>query len=193
MATLFIPDKQKTLEDAAQIADYLRARGVRFEQWTAHEPLDEAAGEETVLAAYKRQLEPFMAEGGYRTADVICVNPDTPGLPEMREKFLREHTHSEDEIRFFVAGRGYFWFNFGEDECAGEQNEPGPEGSGEPVVCVKCEAGDLLSVPAGYKHWFDLGEPASVKAIRIFVDPAGWVPEYTGSGIDAGYRNAVIG
>ena len=177
MATLFIPDKRETLTDPDAIAAYLKPRGVWFEQWEAGEPLDEAADQEAVLRAYDHCLTPFMQAGGYQTADVICVNPDTPNLPEIREKFLREHTHAEDEIRFFVAGQGYFWFNF--------------DKAGEPVVCVKCEAGDLLSVPAGYKHWFDLGEPAYVKAIRIFIDPAGWVPEYTDSGIDGRYRHSL--
>ena len=119
-----------------------------------NEPLDEQADQDAVLRAYDHCLAPFMEAGGYRTADVICVNPDTANLPELREKFLREHTHAEDEIRFFVAGQGYFWFNF---------DKPG-----EPVVCVKCEAGDLLSVPAGFKHWFDLGEPAFG---RLAVEP----------------------
>jgi 1,2-dihydroxy-3-keto-5-methylthiopentene dioxygenase len=37
-------------------------------------------------------------------------------------------------------------------------------------------------VPAGTKHWFDAGETNPfVKAIRIFIDSSGWVPDYTES------------
>jgi len=90
----------------------------------------------------------------------------------VRAKFLAEHTHSEDEIRFFVDGQGYFWFNL----------------EGAPVFNVLCQKGDLISVPAGTKHWFDAGvSHPFVKAIRIFIDQSGWIPEYTGSGIDQKY------
>ncbi len=175
MAILIIPDKRQTLSDFKEIQTYLAARGVLIRQWQAEVPLAENASEREILDAYREQLKPYMAENGYQTADVITVNSQTQNLEQIREKFLREHTHSEDEVRFFVDGQGYFWFNFE---------------NGEPVVCVKCEAGDLLSVPAGYKHWFDLGEPAFVKAIRIFIDAAGWVPHYTESGVESYYQGA---
>ena len=176
MAILTIPDEGRTLREPDAIRETLKAHGVWFDQWEASCDFAPDASQEEVLAGYDHALKPFMQQGGYQTADVIVVHPETPGLPEIRAKFLREHTHSEDEIRFFVEGQGYFWFNFGE---------------GAPVMCVKCEAGDLLSVPAGVKHWFDLGPVAHVKAIRIFIDPAGWVPYYTDSGVEQRYLGAV--
>jgi len=178
MATLTIPDKNVTLKDTATIREYLNARGIWFDQWAAGHPFSDDATQEEVLAAYEHALKPFMERGGYQTADVISVHAQTPNLPEIRAKFLREHTHTEDEIRFFVDGQGYFWFNL-------ENNEP--------VFCVKCEAGDLLSVPANIKHWFDLGPVAFVKTIRVFTDASGWTPHYTDSGIDAQYKEALVG
>ena len=86
---------------------------------------------------------------------------------------IRRPGHTEDEVRFFVDGSGYFWFNLE---------------NGEPIFNVKCEAGDLISVPANTAHWFDMGEPAFVKAIRIFIDQSGWVPHYTESGIDESFN-----
>lgn len=172
MAILTIPDLNRTLDAPDEIREYLKARGIWFDQWEASKPLANEASQEEILDAYAHVLKPFMAEGGYTVADVINVHADTPNLPEIRAKFLREHTHTEDEIRFFVDGQGYFWFNLENDE---------------PVFCVKCEAGDLLSVPAGVKHWFDLGPVAFVKTIRIFIDASGWVPHYTESGVDARY------
>lgn len=178
MATLTIPDKSSTLQDATEIKAYLAQRGILYEQWEAAHEFDKNAGQEEILQAYEHVLKPYMADHGYQTADVISVHPDTPNLPEIRAKFLREHTHTEDEVRFFVDGQGYFWFNLEGDE---------------PVFCVKCVAGDLLSVPANFKHWFDLGPVAFVKTIRVFTDASGWTPHYTDSGVDSRYREALVG
>lgn len=177
MAILSIPEAQQKLNSATEIAAYLNARGILYEQWEASVPFAADADQETILNAYRHKLEPYMQAHGYKTADVINVNPDTPNLEAIRAKFLKEHTHSEDEIRFFVEGQGYFWFNL-------ENNEP--------VFCVKCEAGDFLSVPAGYKHWFDLGPVAHVKTIRVFTDEAGWVPNYTGSAVAEHFNTEMV-
>jgi 1,2-dihydroxy-3-keto-5-methylthiopentene dioxygenase len=176
MATLTIPDKKTTLNKTQEIRDYLKTRGLWFDQWEANCEFTNDASQEEILNAYSHALKPFMQQGGYQTADVISVHHETPNLPELRAKFLREHTHTEDEIRFFVDGVGYFWFNLD---------------NGEPVFCVRCEAGDLLSVPAGIKHWFEMGQEPFVKTIRIFTDAAGWVPHYTDSQVDARYRDVV--
>ena len=182
MATLTIPDKHITLTDFPAIREYLEARGVWIDRWEASQPFSNEACQEEILAAYEHTLKPFMGQHGYQTADVISVHPETPNLPEIRAKFLREHIHTEDEVRFFVDGQGYFWFNLKHDES-----------NDEPVFCVKCTAGDLLSVPANVKHWFDLGPVAFVKTIRVFTDASGWVPHYTDSGVDAQYREALVG
>lgn len=173
MAILTIPDKRQVLDQPKDIRAYLNARGVIYEQWQAAIPLADDASQEDVLAAYAHQLEPYMSANGYRTADVIQVNPDTPNIEALRAKFLSEHTHTEDEVRFFVAGEGMFWFNMGE---------------GEDVFCVTCQAGDLISVPANTRHWFDMGPKRRVKAIRMFIDMSGWTPHYTGSGVDERYN-----
>jgi 1,2-dihydroxy-3-keto-5-methylthiopentene dioxygenase len=120
-----------------------------------------------------------MEAGGYQTADVITINHLTENYEAIRAKFLSEHTHSEDEIRFFVDGQGLFWFHL--------EHSPGSE-----VFNVLCEKGDLISVPAGTKHWFDAGESDPfVKAIRIFIDTSGWVPVYTESGVEKRYSDFV--
>jgi 1,2-dihydroxy-3-keto-5-methylthiopentene dioxygenase len=118
-----------------------------------------------------------MKNGGYLTADVISINSLTENYKAIRNKFLAEHTHTEDEIRFFVDGTGLFWFNL----------------ENEPVFNLLCERGDLISVPAGTKHWFDAGEfNPFVKAIRIFIDMSGWVPHYTDSGIELKFHDFKI-
>ena len=173
MAVLTIPDRGEEIRDSAGIKTYLKDRGIFFDQWQAGAALPKDADQESVLAAYKADLDPLMAQGGYTVADVISVNPDTPNLGAIRQKFLSEHTHSEDEVRYFVEGQGLFWFNLGGEEV---------------VFSVLCQAGDLISVPAGTRHWFDFGKEAYVRAIRTFIDPAGWVPHYTESGVDSRYN-----
>ena len=172
MAYLTIPDKKIVLHEAAAIKDYLAKRGILYEKWEASIALNDDADQDSILAAYAHQLKPYMAANGYEVADVINVTPNTPNLAALRTKFLSEHTHTEDEVRFFVDGEGHFWFNLGGDND---------------VFSVTCQAGDLLSVPKNTSHWFDLGSKNFVKAIRIFIDMAGWVPHYTHSGIDAKY------
>lgn len=172
MAILSIPDSQTTISDPTDIKKFLNDRGVFFEQWSADENIDEEATQEEILAAYQAPLNELMEANGYATADVIRMLPNMENYPAVRAKFLDEHTHSEDEVRFFVEGEGRFWFNL----------------DGQEVFNVLCQAGDLISVPAGTRHWFDAGasEPR-VTAIRIFTDETGWVPDYTGSGISKKY------
>ncbi len=173
MTILEIPDQDLRITDRAAIGAYLDARGVVFERWDASAPLDRGAGQDEVLAAYAHALGPYMARHGYQSADVIRVHPQTPELHAVRAKFLEEHTHAEDEVRFFVEGKGAFWFNLGGQE---------------PVFCLVCEAGDLISVPAGTRHWFDMGAEPLVTAIRVFTNPEGWVARYTGSDVAARYN-----
>lgn len=169
MAILSIPDKQQTITDVSAIRTFLNDRGVFFDQWSAGVEFTDIATPEEILAAYESDLQPFMESGGYQTADVITINHLTENYDAIRAKFLSEHTHSEDEIRFFVDGEGLFWFNL----------------ENEPVFNLLCEKGDLISVPAGTKHWFDAGEKNPfVKAIRIFIDMSGWVPHYTESKLE---------
>ncbi|TAF64686.1 MAG: cupin domain-containing protein [Cytophagales bacterium] len=173
MAVLNIPSQNKQIKEVSQIKTYLNERGIWFDQWEAKIPLSETADQTTVLQAYAHVLDPYMEKNGYKVADVININSQTPNYPEVRKKFLSEHRHTEDEVRFFVDGKGFFWFNL----------------EGQEVFNVMCEAGDLISVPANTAHWFDAGkENPSVKAIRIFIDQSGWVPHYTNSGVDASYN-----
>lgn len=170
MTTLVVPATGERVDEPGAITEFLAARGVAFERWEASAPFAPDASQEEVLAAYRHRLDPFMQARGFAAADVVVLYPDHPQREAIRAKFLSEHTHSEDEVRFFVEGSGLFWFNTG----------------GE-VFGLLCEAGDFLAVPAGVTHWFDCGERPHVKAIRVFTNQEGWVPNYTGSGIEARY------
>lgn len=172
MAKLFLAKTNETITDFAKIKTYLNAHNILIEQWQANTKLADDADQETILAAYSHELKPFMEKHGFETADVINVNPSTPNLQAIREKFMKEHRHSDDEIRFFVDGEGIFWFNLDNDD----------------VIAVTCTAGDFMSVPKNFRHWFDLHPNYFVKAIRIFSNIEGWVPHYTGSDVDKKYN-----
>lgn len=149
-----------------EIASALAAIGVRFEQWQADADLPSYAGQETILAAYSQDVRRLIAESGYQSADVVSLEPDHPQRTTLRSKFLDEHTHAEDEIRFFVEGRGLFYLHIDKQ-----------------VFGVLCEKNDLISVPAGTPHWFDMGPHPRFTAIRLFGNPDGWVAHFTGDPI----------
>ena len=153
-------------EDPAAIAEALRPIGVRFERWESPVALAEDAAPEDILAAYRPYLDGLIGEGGAGSADVISLLPDNPAGPAMRQKFLSEHIHTEDEVRFFVRGSGSFVMHV--------------DGR---VFDAHCTQGALISVPAGTKHWFDAGAQPRVTALRVFTETTGWTPHYTGDTI----------
>lgn len=173
MAVVEFPDKKIRLTEPTEVREALASVGIDYERWDAVEArVSPDATEDEILAAYRPEIDELMAKGGYVTADVINVVPSTPGLDEMLEKFNKEHWHDEDEIRFIVKGHGLFHIV--------------PEGG--VVVSVEMEAGDLIRVPRGTLHWFNLCSDRTVRAIRLFHDTSGWTPHYTGSGLDAKYQ-----
>jgi 1,2-dihydroxy-3-keto-5-methylthiopentene dioxygenase len=158
------PDLDTT--DAAIMTKTLNDIGVRFERWEASKQFAMDAGDDAVFEAYKADIERIKEEKGYQTVDILRVNEATENKPAIRAKFLNEHTHSEDEVRFFVEGAGIFYLRV----------------KGK-VYMTLCERGDLLSVPAGTTHWFDMGANPVITAIRFFDNKEGWVPHFTGDKI----------
>ncbi len=155
-------------EDHAAMADKLGEIAVRFEQWEAAQPVKPGASPEEVMAAYREDIDRLVEKYGFKTIDVISIAPDNPKREEMRGKFLNEHFHKEDEVRFFVAGSGLFTLHVNEK-----------------VYEVRCEQGDLISVPDGTTHWFDMGPKPSFVAIRFFKESDGWIGHFTGTDIAA--------
>jgi 1,2-dihydroxy-3-keto-5-methylthiopentene dioxygenase len=156
---------RRTLTEPAEMAPVLAAFGVSHEAWPVRAlPADGA--NDVVMDVYREELTRLFARGGYKTADVVRMTPDHPQKDALRAKFRNEHTHAEDEVRYFVEGSGAFYLR---DDAR--------------VAKVVCSAGDLLNVPAGVRHWFDAGEAPHFTAIRIFCEPAGWVADFTGDSV----------
>ena len=177
MAVLRIPEQDRTLSDPAAICDYLAERGIAYGWVEAADGVGAAAPPEAVLAAYAPLIDELKAQGGYVTADVIDVKPDMPNLDAMLKKFSSEHWHDEDEVRLIIEGRGLFHIHPADG----------------PVFALEVEAGDLIRVPKGTHHWFDLCGERRIRAIRLFQDPSGWTPHYTQSGVDAKYQPLCFG
>jgi 1,2-dihydroxy-3-keto-5-methylthiopentene dioxygenase len=177
MAILTIPDENRSVIDSAEIARYLAGIGVEYEIWGPTTAVAADAPAEEILAAYAPEIDRLKELGGYVTADVIDVKPLTQGLDEMLAKFNREHRHDDDEVRFIIEGRGLFHLRPQEG----------------PVVAIEVEAGDLIRVPSGYCHWFNLCADRRIRAIRLFKDPSGWAPRYTDSGVDRHFQPLCFG
>ena len=177
MASVKIPAEQRTVTDESAVTEYLAALGIDYERWPVAERAAANAPADAVLAAYAPEIDKLKARGGYVTADVIDVTPATPGLDAMLARFSTEHWHDEDEVRFIIRGRGLFHIHPREG----------------PVIAIEVEAGDLIRVPRGTWHWFDLCEDRDIRAIRLFQDKAGWTPHYTNSGTDKGFQPLCMG
>lgn len=172
MAVVTIPDKDLKMTDTDEIKDYLASIDIEYERWENEKNVSPDASADEILQAFADEIEKLKAKGGYATADVIDIKPDTPNLESMLEKFRPEHWHDEDEVRFIVKGCGIFHI--------------APENGGD-VTAVKMTAGDLIRVPRGTRHWFDLDETRTVRAIRLFQDTSGWTPHYTESSLEKNY------
>lgn len=161
--------------DPERITELLKAVGVDYERWGVRDLAPDATGDE-VLAAFAPEVNRIRAQG-FPTVDVARLGGDLNDAAFLeqaaaaRSKFLAEHRHADDEVRFFVEGSGAFYLRL-----------PRPDGTSV-VHIVCCEAGDYVSVPQGTRHWFDMGTRPHFTAIRFFQHPEGWVGDFTGDPI----------
>ena len=158
-------DQKEVFTEFDSIKGQLAKAGIGYERWAAEKALSADATPEEVAAAYKTSIDKIMQQG-YKTFDVVSLHPDAPNAAEARKKFIDEHTHGEDEVRFFVDGSGMFYIR-----------KMGK------VLMMLCTKGDFINLPAGTTHWFDMGPKPFFKAIRVFNNPEGWVATFTGADI----------
>ena len=177
MASIRVPAQDRVLSEQKAVTEFLAAVGIEHERWTPSRALAAAATADEVLAAYDPEISRLKARGGYVTADVIDVRPETPNLEPMLAKFRREHWHDEDEVRFILEGSGVFFIHPREGE----------------VFAIEVGQGDLIRVPRGTWHWFDLCAERRIRAIRLFQDAAGWTPRYTETGVERQYEPVCFG
>lgn len=175
MTVLTIPDEHRLLTDAAEIKTYLASIEIEYERWPITE-IAEHAPPEWIFKVYAREIEELKARG-YRTVDLIDVDENTPGLDAMLARFDKEHTHDEDEVRYTVAGRGIFHIR----------------PSHGPIIAIEVSRGDLIRVPRGTFHWFNLCSERRIRALRFFLQESGWIPAYSQTGVDRHYNPVCFG
>lgn len=177
MATVQIPETNRTITDPSEITEFLRPFGIQYENWDVAGRIGPEASDEEILEAYAPEIDRLKKAGGFVTADVINVTPETPGLDDMLAKFDKEHFHTEDEVRFTVKGSGLFHIN--------------PEDG--PVFSITVTTGDLISVPNGTRHWFNLCGEKTIRCIRLFEDMTGWAPHYNEDGVHEQFQPLCMG
>jgi len=156
-----LPNKVLThLED---IASTLAEQGVTFNQWQAETLIARGASREEMIAAYRAPIDRLMTERGYATLDVVSLDGGDPQNADQRRRFLEEHYYDEDQVYFFVAGRGLFNVHIGDF-----------------VYAVSCERNDLICLPAGIRHWVDFGENPYFVTIRLRGDTPEREATFTG-------------
>jgi 1,2-dihydroxy-3-keto-5-methylthiopentene dioxygenase len=160
---------------ASEIADALSEQSVTFRRWQLRGSVTTATSSDELLERYREDVDALCTEHDLKLVDVARIHRQVGADAEeravkARAMFLEEHQHSEDEVRFFAHGSGCFYLHL--------------EGR---VFAVVCEAGDLLSVPASTRHWFDMGSDPEFAAIRFFQKEDGWVGDFTGVSIASNF------
>jgi 1,2-dihydroxy-3-keto-5-methylthiopentene dioxygenase len=146
---------------------------VNFESWQCNHNLENFSDAE-ILEFYQEDIKRIKQLNDFQAVDIVNLTPDFAAdfkFTETRAKFNAEHTHADDEARYFISGKSLFTIN-----------------QADQVYEILCEAGDFINVPANYKHWFDFGSEPDFKALRFFKDAQGWVPHYTGSGMELKFQ-----
>ncbi len=164
------PQSLNVINEFATIQQTLADVGIAFSRWQPAVTVVSGDEPDKILSAFDSQISELKQLGGYQQVDVVSLDASHPDKAVLRQKFLAEHTHDEDEIRFFVAGQGLFCLHLGDK-----------------IYQVLCQKDDLINVPANTKHWFDMGAEPNFVAIRLFTDPNGWVAKLTGDDIAERY------
>lgn len=173
MAVLKIYKDKKLLDethDQGFIKKALAVKGIGFENWDIDPRIKDDTSTEEIGLVYKTQIEKVLKDNSFSNFDIVNIKPNLSGLEELKKKFIPEHVHDDNEVRFFIDGEGLFCIN--QDEA---------------IYQLLCQRGDYIAVPAKTKHWFDMGTKADFKCIRFFENKDGWVAKYTGSSISTEY------
>jgi 1,2-dihydroxy-3-keto-5-methylthiopentene dioxygenase len=172
MSILFVyhvssPDlPNKVLTHLEDIASTLAEHGVVVDRWQATQPVAAGASQSDVISAYQSQIDQLMTEYGHRAVEVISVTGGPGQNAELRASLLAEQQRAADEVSLFVVGRALLCLHIGGF-----------------VYAVQCEKNDRIHIPAGTRHWFDIGEQPHVVAIRLFATEEGVAAQVTGDDI----------
>jgi 1,2-dihydroxy-3-keto-5-methylthiopentene dioxygenase len=170
MAQIRIRNTDERIEDEDKVLAFLSQQNVLYEHWDAtklpghlHNKFSLSDDDKNeILSTYDSEIKELAGRRGYKTWDIIALSEATPNIEELLKKFENVHTHTEDEVRAITAGQGIFIIK-GDDNTG--------------YFDVELSAGDVISVPEGQAHFFTLMENKAIVAVRLFIEPAGWVAE----------------
>ncbi|PHU13841.1 1,2-dihydroxy-3-keto-5-methylthiopentene dioxygenase 2 [Capsicum chinense] len=107
------------------------------------------------------ELKKIRADRGYSYMDFCEVCPEKlPNYDEKIKNFFEEHLHTDEEIRYCVAGSGYFDVRDRDEKW----------------IRVWVKKGGMIVLPAGIYHRFTLDSSNYIKAMRLFVGDPVWTP-----------------
>jgi 1,2-dihydroxy-3-keto-5-methylthiopentene dioxygenase len=163
-------ENQLTLStnSSTEIEEALAKINVAYQRWQSLNC--ENMTEAEIAENFKTEINETLEKNNFSSFDIVSIRPDIKGLEALKEKFIAEHIHNDNEVRFFIDGEGLF--------CIHDNDY---------VYQILCQQGDYIAVPAQTKHWFDMGSKASFKCIRFFENPEGWVANYTQTKISQQY------
>ncbi|MDJ0625949.1 MAG: cupin domain-containing protein [Candidatus Caenarcaniphilales bacterium] len=106
-----------------------------------------------------REVMNLVSSGQYNSFDEVTINENTPD--ETLGKFAKEHSHSDEEVRYFLSGQSIFDVRSYKDHW----------------IRIEVEDKDFITIPANLFHRFFTPDK-NVKALRLFSGKEGWVPNY---------------
>ncbi|MBO8163312.1 MAG: cupin domain-containing protein [Brevibacillus sp.] len=170
MAKVRFHDTNEYITGREAVQEFLDSQEIIYEHWGVDRLNDRLRNDydlseeekNQIVEAFRKEIDDISQRRGYTTADLVMLSDQTPNLDELLVKFKDEHHHTDDEVRFCVDGHGIFAIK-------------GKDGR---YFDVELEPGDLISVPAYFRHYFTLMDDRKIKAIRLFITPAGWQAIY---------------
>lgn len=168
MAIILVRNTNERIEGETNVRSFLTDNGVYYDHWQLDAIPVELRDKfvlsddekSTILDSLSPQIESLAKDRGYVKWDLIALSDQTPNIEELLKKFEQIHTHTEDEVRAIAAGSGIFIIK-GKEEVG--------------YFDVILSPGDVISVPENNPHFFTLTDERKVVAVRLFIDPSGWV------------------
>ncbi|MNI03537.1 Acireductone dioxygenase [compost metagenome] len=168
MAQIRIRNTNERISDETKVKAFLDSQNVVYEHWDISK-LPAALSEKfllsdeekaQILEVYDAEIRDLAGRRGYEIWDVISLSDATPSIEDLLKKFEQVHTHTEDEIRAIVSGKGIFIIK--------SEGEIG-------YFDVELEPGDVISVPENTNHFFTLMDNRQIVAVRLFIEKDGWI------------------
>ena len=177
MAVVRFPDEGRAVTDEAAVRENLARVRHRLRAVAAVAARAGRRARGGGPGRVRRRDRRLKRSGGYVTADVIDVSPQTPNLDAMLARFRKRALARRRRGPLHPRGRGVFHIHpqgRAGDGDRGRARRPPPRAARHP-------------------HWFDLCSERDIRAIRLFQDaPAGRRATRT-AGVDARYQPVCLG